>query len=264
MERTLSLLLGVSFLYLFASSLLIPIFPHLISASFEGDVANDSPETTQRYGTLSILKSSLDLLSLPLLGGLSDYLGRRGILMGCIFSILVQILLVYPPGVGLFGVNNYYAALILSRVLGGVSDGVLVMIFASLTDLCDGDAAKLPVYYGKVGMVFGLAFTLGPMTAATLYGKFNSIEYVLYLSTAGAGGACVICWFLPETLPASKRRVFGPKFYATGAFWLGLTPFDQIMYLTSSPLLVAYILTYFLHETSTAVYMSWILYFEWR
>ncbi|GMH71835.1 hypothetical protein TrRE_jg6768 [Triparma retinervis] len=179
-------------------------------------------------------------------------------------SNLVQILLIYPPGVGFVGADGFYTMLIICRAIAGVSDGVLVMTFASLTDICDGDAAKLPIYYGKVGLVFGLAFTLGPLTAATLYGKFKSIDYVLYLSTAGATLACVMCFALPETLPAAKRRVFRPKFYSSGKFWLGLTPFDQLVYLTSSPLLMAYILPYFLHEISTAVYMSWILYFEWR
>ena len=261
MEKTL---LGAVFLYLFASSLLIPLFPTLIAASFkDGDVATDSPLTTERYGTLSVIKSSLDLLSLPLLGGISDYVGRKIVLVVCMVSNLVQILLIYPPGVGFVGADGFYTMLIICRAIAGVSDGVLVMTFASLTDICDGDAAKLPIYYGKVGLVFGLAFTLGPLTAATLYGKFKSIDYVLYLSTAGATLACVMCFALPETLPAAKRRVFRPKFYSSGKFWLGLTPFDQLVYLTSSPLLMAYILPYFLHEISTAVYMSWILYFEW-
>jgi MFS family permease len=103
----------------------------LLSASFEGDnIVEDSPETTERYGMLAVIKSSLDLVTLPLMGGLSDYLGRKKVLFGCLISIFLQILLIYPPGVGFIGVDNYYKMLIASRFLSGVSDGVLVMVFA--------------------------------------------------------------------------------------------------------------------------------------
>ena len=89
------------FLYLFSLSVLIPVFPALIELSLpttgslsEGD---KEVETTERYGTLQVIKSALDLVSLPVLGGLSDYLGRKRVMLFCLLLLVLQTVLVWPP-----------------------------------------------------------------------------------------------------------------------------------------------------------------------
>ena len=80
-------------------------------------------------------------------------------LLFCLIMALIQVILLSPPQI-LFnfwsGNDNYYDCLIISRVLSGISDGVIPITFASLTDLSGGDALRLPIFYGKVGLVLGL------------------------------------------------------------------------------------------------------------
>ena len=66
---------------MFSLSLLIPVFPELIEQTLptNSNLSEDEREvlTTERYGTLQVIKSALDLVSLPVLGGLSDYCEKR-------------------------------------------------------------------------------------------------------------------------------------------------------------------------------------------
>ena len=55
-------------IYLFALSLLIPIFPKLIT--YSNEYPEDEIETTRKYGTLQIMKNVLDLFFCRSLGGL--------------------------------------------------------------------------------------------------------------------------------------------------------------------------------------------------
>ena len=144
--------------YLFSISLLLPIFPTLIKYSIE-QAGNSAEETDEevaiRYSNLLMAKNILDLVSLPAIGTYSDYVGRRLPMLFCLFSALVQMLLLIPPSTTGAGPRLYFSTLLASRVLCGVSDGVLVLLFSSLTDLSRGDVVLLPLLYGKVGVVFG-------------------------------------------------------------------------------------------------------------
>ncbi|EOD30752.1 hypothetical protein EMIHUDRAFT_253657 [Emiliania huxleyi CCMP1516] len=172
-KPALPLLLAPAALYLFSVSLLFPIFPSLLKFALPAGVPERGAETTALYGLLQQIKAVLDLFTLPVLGRVSDYVGRKPVTLWCLVLALLQLLLITPPSRTGAAPETYHACLVASRVLGGMSDGVLVLLFASLTDVADG--AALPVLFGRVGLVFGCAFTLGPLTAALLLARTETL-----------------------------------------------------------------------------------------
>ena len=194
-KPALPLLLAPAALYLFSVSLLFPVFPSLLKFALPAGVPERGAETTALYGLLQQIKAVLDLFTLPVLGRVSDYVGRKPVTLWCLVLALLQLLLITPPSRTGAAPETYHACLVASRVLGGMSDGVLVLLFASLTDVADG--AALPVLFGRVGLVFGCAFTLGPLTAALLLARSGEVA-VLLLS------AC--CTLLALLLYAGTRR----------------------------------------------------------
>lgn len=217
---------------------------------------------------LTRLASSLDLLTLPILGALSDYLGRRRVMLFCLFLALLQIIILFPPDMALNfwgGETTYYDCLIASRVLSGISDGVIPITFASLTDMSGGNALAMPIFYGKVGLVLGLAFTTGPISGALLYAKTGGISAPIIVAMLSSVTSLVVYVVrVEDTLPPSRRTGLPQRWWVDAGFWFSLTPLNQIKFLLASPLLVAYVIVYYFHEFADAVYMSWILYFEWR
>jgi DHA1 family tetracycline resistance protein-like MFS transporter len=180
----------------------------------------------------------------------------------CLILAIIQLLLILPHS--FTNPSTFYTLLISSRVLSGFSDGVLVILYSSLTDLAKGDPIQLPINYGKVGLVFGISFTLGPLTSAVLYSQLKSTIPVLLLALFSLILSILVYHFLcHDTLPVSRRLSPPPRPLTNLPFLVSLSPFQQLKYL-ASPILLSYAIPFFLHELSTTVYMSWILYLEWR
>ena len=257
-----NILLITAAIYLFALSLLIPIFPKLIT--YSNEYPEDEIETTRKFGTLQIIKNVLDLLFLPILGGISDFVGRKVVLLFCLLLALVQLILILPPSFTSASYSTYWVTLLASRVLSGISDGVLVILFASLTDLANGDAVKLPTFFGKVGLVFGISFTLGPMTSVILFSLFGVLP-VLSSAILCVCISIVIClFFFIDTLPVTNRQRIPKNCLTNKQFLLQLTPYEQFIFLKYSPVIKLFIVPFFFHELGTTVFMSWILYLDYR
>jgi DHA1 family tetracycline resistance protein-like MFS transporter len=254
MKPLVPLLLS-TFFYIFALSLLIPVFPTLISFAFpeSASVTPESPEVTKLFGDLSLLKSCLDLLSLPVLGGLSDYLGRRPLHLFCLACAVLQVLLLLPPPLTSLSSDSYRAALYLSRALSGVSDAVLALLFASLTDLAGADASLLPVNYGKVGLVFGFSFTFGPLFSVLLFSQLGVSAVLAAALLSSLAALLTYAFFVPDTLPRSSRSPVPPKPHKHAGFLLSLTPLDQLRLLRATPVVSSYLAVFVLHEWATGV-----------
>ena len=193
----------------------------------------------------------------------------------CQLLLLVQTFLVWPPTktAASFEVEGerseaegerYYTMLKLARFLSGISDGVIPLTFASLTDLTHGNPVLLPIYYGKVGLVLGLAFVCGPTAGAVLSAKLTIAVPVFVCGLSAAASLLVYATCCKDTLPPPKRTPVPPRWYLEAKFMASLTPLAQVKFFLTSPLLRAYTIVYFFHELSDTVYMTWILYFAWR
>ena len=139
------------------------------------------------------------LVSTPVLGRLSDYYGRRPILM---ISMIGAIL-----GYLMLGFATSLWVVAFSRLLAGLMAGNIAAAQAYITDITtEADRAK---GMGLIGAAFGLGFIIGPALGSYLAGDdFATANLFLpaMLSVAMSGAAFLaIVFLLPESLDREHR-----------------------------------------------------------
>lgn len=105
------------------------------------------------YGALVFIFSAMQFLSTALLGGVSDRIGRR--------PILLTTMLINAVGYVLFAFAPSYPALFVARVISGLASGNISAAQAYIADITTpGERAR---GMGVIGAAFGIGFVLGPV-----------------------------------------------------------------------------------------------------
>lgn len=151
-------------------------------------------------GALGSLFSLLQAVASPIIGTLSDKYGRRNALlasmMGNILSVLLWVMAVD------------FRTFLLSRVVGGLSEGNVQLATAIATDISDSSSRGSTM--ALIGACFSIAFTFGPALGAWL----SSIPTVAANPFATAAGFSLFLIVtetvylyaaLPETLPSMSE-----------------------------------------------------------
>jgi len=152
-------------------------------------------------GILGSMFSFLQFIVSPIAGGLSDYYGRKPILLLSLFGIMTSY--------GLWAVSSNFGLFVLARFVGGLSKGNISLSMAIITDVSNkhnrGKGMAL------VGIAFSLGFILGPMIGA-VFSRFSDkssdhwFVFPALFATCLAGLDILFCVFcLKETLPLEKR-----------------------------------------------------------
>ena len=136
------------------------------------------------------------LISTPILGRLSDFHGRRPILMLSMVGAIIGYLML--------GFAESLWVVALSRLLAGLMAGNIAAAQAYITDITSEENRAKGM--GLIGAAFGLGIVLGPMLGGLLSGDSASFT----LPCIFAGGMSVLAiiaaaLFLPESLPAERR-----------------------------------------------------------
>jgi MFS family permease len=152
-------------------------------------------------GFLGSMFSFLQFIVSPIAGGLSDYYGRKPILLLSLLGIM--------SSYGLWALSSNFGLFVLARFVGGLSKGNISLSMAIITDVSNkfnrGKGMAL------VGIAFSLGFILGPMVGA-IFSRFSDktaeswfIPPALFAMCLGAADVlfCFAC--LKETLPKEKR-----------------------------------------------------------
>lgn len=154
-------------------------------------------------GIMLAIYSLAQLLFAPMLGRLSDRIGRRKILLlTCVLAVLSYVLYAHATSIPI---------ILMARILSGIAAANLGVAFAYIADVTKPeDRAKS---LGAIGAAFGLGFIFGPPLGGYLIilGKNEP----LLLGYVGAALAVVnliyIALFLPESLKTprlEKSRFF--------------------------------------------------------
>ena len=184
------------FVDLIGFGILIPVLPLYAKHFGATEVSN---------GWLVGIYSIMQLVASPLLGRLSDRVGRRPVLF---FSLV-------GTAVGFFimGWAGTLFWLFVARIIDGVSGGNIATAQAYIADVTPPEERSKSM--GLIGVAFGLGFILGPAIGAIL--SHISISAPFYF----AGGLAVlnagmVYFFLPESLSKEKRSqaVEGTSSYA--------------------------------------------------
>jgi MFS family permease len=129
------------------------------------------------YGALVGIFSLMQFVATVVLGGLSDRVGRRPVLLA---SILVGAL-----GYMMFGAATGYAWLFLARAISGFAGGNLSVAQAYIADVTS--LAERSRGMGLIGAAFGLGFIVGPALGALAahVGGLRAVGFV-------AAGLCLV------------------------------------------------------------------------
>ncbi|PMD30754.1 MFS general substrate transporter [Hyaloscypha variabilis F] len=231
---------------LISFTFILPLFPSLLSyyrdleAPTQFSSANGSPSILARIltylnaykasfarpidsrydivllgGALGSLFSILQALASPFIGTLSDRYGRRTALL---FSMAGNILSVL-----LWVCATDFRTFLLSRIVGGLSEGNVQLAIAIATDISDEKQRSSTM--ALVGICFSISFTFGPALGAWL-STINSVKANPFATAAGFSLFLIVTetiylyLCLPETLPS---KVASAKLNGAPAATNGLT-----------------------------------------
>ncbi len=202
-KRLLTIFMIV-FVDLLGFSLILPLLP------FYAEVYGATPVIV---GLLVASYAAAQLIGAPLLGRLSDQIGRRPVLLLSVTGTLLGFLLLglaAPLGRLLAGPASarsanvfIIAVLFFSRIFDGLTGGNLTVAQAYIADVTD--EANRAKSLGLIGAAFGLGFILGPAAGGVLSQWGYSVP-AFTAALVSALNLLAIFFFLPESLTAERRE----------------------------------------------------------
>jgi MFS family permease len=150
-------------------------------------------------GALVATYSAFQLVCAPLLGRLSDRIGRKPVLVLSLIGTAVGSLLT--------GLAGSLALVFLGRAIDGMSGGSVAVAQAAVADLAE--EAERPRLLGFIGAAFGLGFVAGPAIGA-LAALGGPRTPFLVAAALAACNAVVAIVRLPETREAVATPASAP------------------------------------------------------
>jgi DHA1 family tetracycline resistance protein-like MFS transporter len=170
------------FIDLLGFGIVIPFLPMFASTLGVGAVG---------VGVVLAVYSLMQLLFAPILGAISDRIGRRPVIMiGLAGSAL---------GYLIYGFATSFWILLLSRAIHGSCAATISTAQAYIADTTDGSERARGM--GLIGAAFGLGFVLGPAMGGLLGGGGLRIP-ALFAAGLSVGNLILAALLLPESKPA--------------------------------------------------------------
>lgn len=193
----------VVFVDLLGFSLILPLLPYYAEAYGAG---------VALIGLLVATYAAAQFIGAPILGRLSDRLGRRPVLLASIAGTVVGFLIMaLAPAMGQaladrFGLASasgpILAILFLSRLIDGLTGGNISVAQAYIADITDEENRARGL--GLVGAAFGLGFIIGPAVGGSL-ATFGYAAPAFVAALLAAINLIMVFLFLPESLDAARR-----------------------------------------------------------
>lgn len=173
--------------------MLIPIIPVLVQELAGVDISH----AAVYGGAMMALFSAVQFVSAPILGSISDAVGRRPVLIVSLVAFsLTYMLMGMAPSIGWLFVGQAFVGLF------GATHSAAGAYVADVTP--PDQRAKR---FGMIGAAFGVGFMAGPVIGG-LVAEYG-IRAPFYVAAAiGIANACYGYFILPESLPPENRRPF--------------------------------------------------------
>lgn len=207
-KNPLAIVIAIVLLDVLGVGILIPIIPLLLT---DPAYTYHLHGLTQSQGfiLLGLLTGIYPLMQFfatPLLGQLSDHVGRRPVLLFCLLGTAL--------GYALFAIGIIYQnipLLFLSRALDGITGGNIAVAQAVIAD---STAPKQRARaFGLIGAAFGVGFIIGPFLGGTLSDPsliswFNATTPFWFAAILSLVNAGVLYFLFGETLTTKSHSKF--------------------------------------------------------
>ena len=151
--------------------------------------------TPFQLGWLVGIFSLMQLMMAPVMGKISDRIGRKPVLF---FSVICT-----AVGFVIMGAASQLWMLFLARIIAGASGGNIATAQACIADIMPADQRSKAM--GLLGAAFGLGFVLGPALGGALSAHISTSAPFYFAAGLAFCNAIFIAVRLPETFPAEQR-----------------------------------------------------------
>jgi DHA1 family tetracycline resistance protein-like MFS transporter len=181
------------FIDVLGMGLVIPILPRLVQSLLGEAVA----EASFVYGLLLSIYAVMQFLCAPLLGALSDRIGRRPVILIALCGLAFDyVLLSVAP-------NVWW--LVVGRVVSGMFGATYTPAGAYIADVSPPE--KRAANFGLIGVAFGLGFIAGPALGGLL-GQTNLRLPFMVCACLTFFNLLFGLLVMPESLKPENRRTF--------------------------------------------------------
>ncbi len=199
-DRRMWIIFLIVFVNLLGFGIILPLMPYYVESLGAGALT---------IGLLSASYSLFQLLSAPILGELSDKIGRRPVLLFSLAGTAISFLLL--------GVANTIPLLFAARIIDGLSGGNISTAQAYIADITSKENRTQGM--GILAAAFSLGFILGPALGGIL-SRFGYGVPALVAAAVSLLATVLTFFFLPESRDFSKniaaftknkKKFFTPK-----------------------------------------------------
>jgi MFS family permease len=184
-RSSLGILFFTVFLDLVGFGIILPVLPIYAKALGASGLM---------IGLVASIFSVMTFIFSPLIGRMSDRIGRRPALLGGITLSMVSYVI--------FGYSGTLFLLLLSRMLSGIGASNISVAQAYITDVAD--PAKRAKSLGLIGAAFGLGFIFGPAIGGWMKTAYGIEGVGLTAAGLSALNLVLAFSFLPESLKERK------------------------------------------------------------
>jgi DHA1 family tetracycline resistance protein-like MFS transporter len=181
----LVIIFATAFIDLVGFGIVIPILP------LYAERMNASPAV---IGLLLAAYSAMQFIFAPVLGKLSDRVGRRPVLLGSIIGTSIGFLIM--------GLAGSLWLLFVARIIDGITGGNISTAQAYIADITPPE--KRSSGMGLIGAAFGLGFIFGPAIGGVLSHVSLGAPFI-FAAALAACNAVAIYALLPESLSSEHR-----------------------------------------------------------
>ncbi len=217
--------------------LILPVMPALLREIGSIPLA----DAALYGGVLATSFAVMQFLFGPVIGALSDRYGRRPIMLGSLFVMALDYLVM--------ALAQTFWLLLLGRIVGGITAATQSTASAFMADISKPE--EKAARFGLIGAAFGMGFVLGPIIGGLL-AEFGT-RAPFYAAAILAGLNFTLGWFvMPETVTDETRR---PLTRARS------NPLGAFKHVGANPDLRRLLILFFLYQVAFIVYPSIWAYF---
>ncbi|MEZ2329816.1 TCR/Tet family MFS transporter [Mesorhizobium sp. RCC_202] len=190
MNRPLIVIFAAICLDAIGIGLVFPILPRLL------EEVTHSQDIALNIGIMTALYAAMQFLFAPVLGALSDNLGRRPVLLISLAGAAINyVIMAFAPSLLL---------LLLGRAIAGLTSANISVATAYITDITPQD--KRAARFGLFNAMFGTGFIVGPVLGGLLGDHWIRLPFIA-AAMLNAANFLLAVFILPESRTPSRQKI---------------------------------------------------------